>query len=469
MACPGSQIIAACDFPQFLVNQTPKFDDVIMRDIRPTDSWILNYSMGHVPVGTPVEVTQDRFRSVFPNTTKKWERVVAPGVGCVDSPCDPTEHVIGWGADRLTWYAEQQTWQTPLMCYNQDMHVTHAKEHIAQIINDILRPATIAIQSNFLRKRALQWASRHFTANASLTPFTFQWSGINADEEIYLDCSVDPANVYLLAPQMLMHRFNPLMRKGYAGKNPYSSTLPYIRLVSDMDTIWTMERLAGINTVSGSIPGFPSTNWRFEEWGSANEFWKYGLSGRIGNFVVRADEMSLRFNYVTDLGAGAHGGNGNRYRYQVVLPYVNTATTGAGGAAGIGSDENPDFDAACFALTFIEHPKGMELLVPEATPLNPEMPVGIRNFAGSWQFQQHDLGADQAGVVIKNAWKNKGRFAAWFKFYVRPLRTDFMEVFFHKRERPCVPEHDVCVPCTYPAQSYGSTPPDCTEVLEAQL
>ena len=34
MSCPTGQIIAACDFPQFLVDQTPKFDEIIMQDIR---------------------------------------------------------------------------------------------------------------------------------------------------------------------------------------------------------------------------------------------------------------------------------------------------------------------------------------------------------------------------------------------------------------------------------------------------
>ena len=69
MACPTGQIIAACDFPQFFVDQTPRFDELIMEDIRPTDGWLLNVSTGTTPMGTPAEITQDRFRSVFPNTT----------------------------------------------------------------------------------------------------------------------------------------------------------------------------------------------------------------------------------------------------------------------------------------------------------------------------------------------------------------------------------------------------------------
>ena len=120
MACPTGQIIKACDFPQFFVDETPRFDELIMEDIRPTDGWMLNVSTGTTPMGTPVEITQDRFRSVWPNTTKVWNRVQGAGPGCVGSPCDPTENQIGWGADRLTYYAEQQVWATPLLCYDQD-------------------------------------------------------------------------------------------------------------------------------------------------------------------------------------------------------------------------------------------------------------------------------------------------------------------------------------------------------------
>ena len=465
MACPEGSIVAACDFPQFFVDQTPRFDELILEDIRLTDGWLGNISTGTTPMGTPVEITQDRFRSVWPNTTKTWTRVNANGPGCVGNPCDPTEHQIGWGADRLTYYAEQQTWGTPLLCYDQDMHITHAEQHVAQVINEILRPATSAISSNFLRKRALQWAGRRQIANASLTSFTFEWvlTGANSDEEIYLDTSANPNTVFHLVPQMLQNRFSPLMRRGYGGKNPFKETAPFIELVSDMDTVWFLDKLGG----SVGVGGVPSVsgNWRFTQWDAANSYWRYGFSGQIGNYMTRVDELGLRFNFVTDLGAGAHGGNGNRYRYQIVLPYENSVTTGAGGSAGIGSDANEDFDRAQFAFSFIMHKKGMELLVPDARPLNPEMPFLHRDFGGKWRFAMHDLGADQSGEVITNKWGNKGQFIAWFKYYIRPLHTEFMEVFFHRREQFCIPEVETCaVDPGYPAQNYDSELPTCEEI-----
>ncbi len=461
MACPTGTL-QACDFPQFFVDQTPRFDELIMEDIRPTDGWIGNVSTGTMPMGTPAEVTQDRFRSVWPNTTKAWNRVTVAGPGCVGNPCDPTENQIGWGADRLTYYAEQQTWGTPLLCYDQEMHVTHAEQHLEQVVTEILRPATIAISSNFLRKRALLWAKRKTIANSTLQQFTFAWTlgGAAGDEEIYFDTSVAPTNVFHLVPQMLQNRFAPLMREGYAGKNPFKETSPFVELVADMDTIWFLDKLgANGSTAGGGNTINPASNWRFTEWSAAHAFWRYGFSGQIGNYVTRMDEFNLRFNYVRDLGAAAAP---NRYRYQVVLPYTNGITTGAGGAAGIGSDVNPDFDRAQFTISFIWHKKVMELMTMDAKPINPEMPFGHRDFGGKWRFAMHDLGADSGGRPISNKWENKGQFIAWFKYYIRPLHTEFAEVFFHKREQFCIPNIDVCSTSPgYPAQDYSSALPGC--------
>ena len=467
MACPAGTI-NACDLPQFLVDQTPRFDEQIMEDIRPTDGWLLNVSTGTTPMGTPVEITQDRFRSVWPDTTKSWNRVTANGPGCTGNPCDPRENQIGWGADRLTYYAEQQVWGTPLICYDQDMHITHAEQHIDQIINEILRPATTAISSNFLRKRHLLWAKQHNTANSLLTQFTYAFKDSTGsvptgaaghDNEIYFDCSVAPTNVFKLVPQMLQNRFSPLMRLGYAGKNPFKETAPFIELVTDMDTCWDLDKMGGQQGQGGGDTPNTASNWRFTEWGAANEYWRYGFSGQIGNYMVRVDEMGLRFNFVTDLGAGA---GANRYRYQIVLPYKNSVTTGAGGSAGIGSDPNPDFDRAHFSISHIHHKMGMELLVPDARPLNPEMPFGHRDFGGKWRFAMHDLGADINGTPISNKWENKGQFISWFKYYIRPKNYEFMEAWFHKREQFCIPQIDTCsVDPGYPAQTYTSELPPC--------
>lgn len=446
--------IISCDqFPQFLVDQTPVFDELIVEDIRPTDGWLLNIQTGTMPMGTPTEVTQDRFKHVFPNTTKTWARTNVSS--CVGTPCDKTEYTIGWGAERITYYAEEQSWQTPLLCYDQDMHVTHAMEHLQQIIRDILRPATTAISSNFMRKRAAQWAGKKWVANKTMNSFTYTWTVIG-DEEIYIDCNVAPTSIFKLTPQMLQRRFEPLMRIGYGGKNPFKETAPYIELVTDIATCWDLDHLGG----SVGVGGTPSTanNWRFTQWSAVNEYWRYGFSGQLGNYMVRTDPMGLRFNYVTQLINGL-------YRYQVVLPYKNSTTSGAGGAAGIGSDENPDYDTAQFSFSYIWHKRAMELLVSDARPLNSEMPFASRDFGGKWQFVMDNLGTDVNGCVIENKRRNKGQFIADFKYYLRPLNTEFCELIFHKREPACVIEIDTCnADPGYPAQTYNSKNDACPVV-----
>ena len=478
MSCPTAQIISGCDFVQALVDQTPKFDELIMEDIRPTDGWIGNVSTGTTPMGTPTEITQDRFRGVYPNTTKAFQRVVANGPGCSGAPCDPTEHQIGWGADRLTYYAETQSWSTPVLCYDQEMHITHAQQHIEQIISDVLRPATSAISSNFLRKRHLLWSGKKHIANALMTQFTFQWMDATGavpngtpghDEEIYFDCNCAPSNIYMLAPQMLQRRFSPLMMRGYSGKNPFKETAPYIELVTDIDTCWNLGHLGGQGGVGGADSPNVLGNWRFQEFDATEKYWRYGFSGRIGNFMTRVDPFGQRFNFVQDLGPGANGGNGNRYRYQVILPYTNTITTGAGGAPGIGDDVNGDYLNAQFSLSQIHHKKGMELLIPDAKPINADMPYGHRDFGGKWQFVMDNLGADANGIAISNKRRNKGQFIADFQYYVRPLHYEFMESFFHKREQFAIPQiSPVSNDPGYPTQSYVSELPTCTSIGAAQ-
>lgn len=461
MACPTSTL-QSCDFGQFLVDETPRFDELILEDIRLTDSWMGNVSMGSMPMGTPSEVTQDRFRAVWPNTTRPWARLSSANAGCAGNPCDPPEAQIGWGADRLTYFAEEQTWTTPLMCYDQQMHVTNAVQHLQQIISKILRPATQDIFSMFARKRTLFWAKYRQAANSLLSSYNYEWALDANGNESYFDASVPPSRLFHLVPQMLQNNWSATMREGYAGENPFKDTSPFVELVTDMDTCWFLDRLGGQQGVGGGNTPNVNANWRFTQWGDQSAYWRYGFSGQIGNYLTRVDEMGLRFNYVQDLGAAAHGGNGNRYRYQLVLPYENGTTTGAGGAAGIGSNVNTDFDRAQYAISFQSHKKGIEFMVFDPTPINPEMPFIARDFGGKWRFLMNNLGEDINGVAINNKWGNKGQFGAWFQYYVRPLHYEFLRAYFHKREQFCIPEIDVCSTNPgYPAQNYSSELPEC--------
>lgn len=449
MACPSpNAVIRACDFTSFLVNQLPVYDKLILADIRPEDGWILHVETGQFPAYSGVEHTLDRFNHVWPDTTKVWSRTQSGN--CLGTPCDKTEHCIGWGSTRVTYYLEEQSWQTPLLCFDNDMHITHAKEQFRQIITDILKPATSAIMSSFLRKRVAIHAGKKYVAGpnfgTSAGEFTLTWTAVG-DQEIYMDVSEKPTSK--LTPQMLQRRVHPLMLTGYFGKMPFKDMPPLIELVIGMETAWELDR-----QVSGSNIG---DRWRFQQWDSAHQYWRYGFSGQLGNYATRVDPMALRFNYVGQLINGLH-------RFQVVLPYRNVASSGASTPMnpGIKSEPNPDYETAQYELGFVWHKRALMALVADATPVNPEMPYSSRNFGGKWQFVMDNLGQDACGRVIENKRRNKGQFIADFKLAIRPQYTEFCEAWFYKREPACVVAVDTCASDPgYPTQSYDSCNSAC--------
>jgi len=453
------RIVSCSAFTQFLVNQEPVFDKYIIKDIRPEDSWLAHVTGGTWEAWSGTQHTRDRFNAVFPNTTKVWTPTTA--VGCLGTPCDKNEHQIGWGSTRITEFLEEQSWQTPLLCFDQMMHVTHAKEQFAYIISDILRPVVNWVQGSFIRKRGAQYVDNKFVANrnfgASASNFVFQWVTVG-DEERYIDTNTPPTSVFKLTPQMLQRMVEPLMRLGYLGKNPFKDkTPPMLELVTDTQTTWELDRLGGA-TGFGSAPGSPtvSGNWRFLEWEAANKYWAYGFNGQIGNYAVRTDPFGLRFNYV--------GIVNGLYRYQVVLPYKNIASSGAGSQPGLKSVNNPDFDSAQFAFSYIWHARIMQLLTAQSEQVNPEMPFARRNWAGKWQFVMDNLGADVNGCVIENKRRNKGQFINDFKQAIAPDHTEFGVLIFHKREPSCIYEINTCNDNPgYPAQDYNSAPSACAD------
>ena len=432
--------IVSCDrFTQFLVDQQPVYDKLIIADIRPEDpTWIGHIETGVFPAFSDTHHYYDRFNSVFPNVTKTWVRTEHGS--CEDTtghPCDKTEHCISWGWTRSEYYLEEQSWSTPLLCYDNDMHVTHAKEHFRHIIGDVLKPATSWIMSDFIKKRLVTHAGKKWVASAAMSDSLMTWTTVG-DEDMYLDVSVPPTSK--LTPQMLQRRVHPLITTGYLGKNPFKDMPPLIEIVLDMETLWELDKSAAVSNIAGQ--------WRFQDWTESGKYWKYAFSGQLGNYAVRVDPFPLRFNYVGRTVAGL-------YRYQRVLPYVNQAATG-----GLRSVPNTDYEDALYQISPIWHRRGLQALVSDAAPINPEMPYSSRDFGGKWQFVMDNLGADtNTGCVIENKRRNKGQFIADFKLAIKPQYTEFVEAIFHKREPACVVEIDTCASDPgYPTQDYDSCP-----------
>jgi hypothetical protein len=265
---------------------------------------------------------------------------------------------------------------------------------------------------------------------------TSTWTAVN-DNEIYWDTDVDPDTVFKLTPQMLMRRVQPLARWGYFKNMVFAGFPNMIELRTDLDTVWDLDK----QVTNAAL----QSQWRFQQWDQANAFWKFGLSGQLGNYAIDTDFDIIRFNYTGTNLAGLH-------RYQVVLPYRNVAADN-----GLEMEPNPDYDNAQFQFSQIWHRRAATLLVADASPINPEMPFGSRNLAGKWEFATDDIGCE-------NYRKNKGLFYADFELAWKPQLAELAEGIFHKREPQYVIE---IAPCAtdpgYPEQYYCSACDDCDE------
>ena len=431
----ASNVISCKQFADFLVSQEPVYDKEIIKDIRPTDGGLIGYyQTGTFDAFSGVQHTVDRFNATFPNVTHPWGATTGgSGVNCSGSPCDPTENKIGWGSTRYTYALEEQSWGTGILCFDQIMTKTKAKEHFRQIIDDVLRPATNWIMTYYLQRKALELAESKICVCAGLPAFTFTWDD---GGYVYLNTTQTPTG--RLTPDILRSR----VRRQYflgavqAGKEGFDK----LELHTDMDTF---HYLCKEDTTLKSA-------WRFGEFGpAAKEFYKYGLSGYVGDFVVKCLQFPLRFNKVS---AG---------RFQLVLPYKNVAAT-----EGIKSVYNDDYDKAQYQISYINNSRGLRVLPFRPEAVNPQMPYAIRDYGGKWSFATNDLGADCNGKPVDNTRKNKGRFIADFRLATKPEHAEWIEVFFHVVDRPAI----AIVGATnsdpgYPAQSYTSVNTTCPVII----
>jgi hypothetical protein len=429
-------------FANYLVNQTPVYDKEILRDVRPTDGEIGHFETGSWDSFTNTTHVKDRFNVVFPNLTKRWR--AAPDGSCVGTPCDIPQSEIGWGNTRVEYSREQISYRTQLLCFDDISNKTAAKENFQQIISDILKPSTNFIVSDFAKRKASELAGAKWLADATQSSFTFTFEN-NGDDSIYMTTSGEPTSK--LTPQMLRRRFNRLAAIGYFGKMVDRDMPPWIELVTDNDTLYGMvEGDSAILRVEGGSPVLASTQWRFQEFDNVGKFWKYGWSGKIGNYVTRVDFFPLRFNKVST------------NRFQRVLPYKNIAATN-----GLKDEWNTDYEKARYQFSRIHHRRGMRILTKTLSPISPDMPFMNRSLAGQWRFAMNNLGDDCNGVGIANYRGNKGFFWADFDMAAEPLYTEWMELIFHLREPDCITTVTTCgTDPGYPTQNYDSANDACS-------
>jgi len=412
-------------------------------------TWLGKVSTETWPSFKGNEQYYDKFEQVYVNPTRQW--VPKEYLECEGNPCDPEADEIGWGNSRYKVYKETRSIETAMLCFEQIRDVSHAKEHVAQIIDEILRKATDVIMSYYLKKRAATHAKRKIVAHPTMPTFTFSWV-LSGDNEIYIDTDVDPASngVQKISPQLLQRLVMPLTQEGYFEQRTFGDEFPrLLELITDMETTWELDKQA--NTGGTSVL---NTYWRYQDWTQANNYWKYGLSGQLGNYTVSVDPAAMRFHYVGDQGGGVH-------RYQLVLPYRNMAADVTDGTVqwqsgnGLRMEVNPDYELALYQFSYVWHRKAGACMVADAESVHPQMPFMARDLAGKWQFANKELGCE-------NYRGNKGKFFADFELAWKATHPEWSVLIFHARDAACVPD---VYPCNddpgYPTQYYDSANDAC--------
>jgi hypothetical protein len=222
---------------------------------------------------------------------------------------------------------------------------------------------------------------------------------------------------------------------------------PMLELVTNMETVWGL--VEGDSNLTD--------HWRFQSFTDAAKYYRYGWTGSVGNFGLRSDAFSLRFNIVSAAASSVV--------LEVVFPYTNIAAT-----EGIKEDVNNDYENTRVQADFIWHRKAMTSLVGDAKAINPEMPFAARDFAGKWQFVMDNLtcgtGVDANGVIfpiaVNNERRNKGKFITDFGGAIKAEYPELAEVFISLREPACIVDIPVCSDDPgYPEQHYDSHNAEC--------
>lgn len=426
-------------FTDYLVRKSEHLDEDLIRSMHPVDdTWIGHVSTGHFNSQDGVEHTFDRLENVFPNLAVCWkDRAVA---SCVGKPCDPDETKIGIGFTRDSYRLQGVSYATDLFCFDQILSADKAKAQFAHIVRT-LRRATTIINSHRLRTEGFRISKIKWVTANGLTKLTTATWNANCTE-----LTVNQLPTSKMSARHLQRRVSPQIRNGALGEDINRGSQPMLEFVSDMESVWDM--------IEGSSE--LSDHWRFKDFDSAGDFYKYGWTGKLGNYGLRADPAELRFNLKSTNADGT-------FTLQLVFPYVNQAAT-----EGIKEEVNEDYDNAHYAIQLIWHRMAMKSLVRDTTAINPEMPFAARDFGGRWQFVLDNLtcGVDVNGnpIAVDNKRRNKGQFIADWEYATQSSHPELAESFLTLREPACIVDIPICAaPNGYPTQNYSSANALCLE------
>lgn len=433
-------------FTDILSRRSEHLQDYILRDVTPSESLIGFFESGRWPAQHGTSFTFDKFNRMYPDMAVQWSDVTP--ASCVGTPCDFDEVKVGFGFTRDMAKLQQIHYTTDLFCFDQIMSADRASQQFDHIVEN-LRSLTEEIHSNRLLNEQFRIAGHHWVCTTNgLLPFT--WTETNDLTAIVL--STMPTSG--LVANHLRRRLTYHMNSGYLGKR-----------VKGMDM--EIECLANIEQIWNMMEGDPVTteHWRFESFPqAAKEYYKYGWTGHIGNFMVKALLRPQRWQIMPD---------GSLQR---VFPYINIQAT-----QGIKAVPNPAYDTAQVEAMYITHRRGFRNLVADSTSVNPNMPFASRDFGGKWQWVMHDLTCGRVVVTdvngqnrvipipVDNTRGNKGKFVADFKMGTEAQFPEYIECFLYLRALPCVVATSPCgLSATYVEQDYSSSNTPCCDQVPTQ-
>lgn len=430
-------MIPCTKFTDYLARKAEHLDTQITKSMHPIDTWVGHVETGNFPAHDGVEHTFDRFENVFPDLRGVWEEVT--GGACIGTPCDPTTTKIGYGFTRDSYKLQRKSYATDLFCFDNILSADRAKQQFAHILRTLRRASSI-ISSHRLRNEALRIAGKKWVLrNNNLQAVTMTWDATMT----LLTVSALPTSKMTAAH--LQRRVQPQIRNGALGDELNKGGAPMLELVTAMDEIWSLTQ---------GNPALAS-QWQFQDWGpAARDFYKYGWTGKVGNYGLRDDTFQLRFNIKTQNQDGSAV-------LELVFPYDNVAAT-----EGIKEQVNEAWDLAPVKIDFIWHRRAMQSLVRDTSQINPEMPFGSRDFAGKWRWAMDNLtcGNDVNGnpIAVDNKWRNKGMFLSMFSLATKAQYPELAEAFLAFRDPSCITDVPRCNDDPgYPTQSYSSANDAC--------
>jgi hypothetical protein len=447
--------ISCSQFADYISRKVEHLDDAIILSMHPLDSqWVGHVSTGRFPAEQGVEHTFDRFENVFP-CLGAWNDV--QNASCVGTPCDKSCDKIGLGFTRDSYKLQEKCLETDLFCWDLILSADRATQQFAHFVKVLRRISTIVWSYRF-RTEAIRIAKYRWVCNNNgLTAVTPTWNAAMTQLTLTpVAAGGDAMPESKLTARHLQRRVDPQIREGAAGGQIVKSAQPMLELVTHMETVW------------GLVEGDTNLtdHWRFNQFSDGQKYYKYGWTGQVGNYGLRADAYSLRFN------VRSHNAVTGVVVLDVVYPYTNVAAT-----SGIKEDVNAAYDNAPVEIDFIWHRKAMTSLVRDAKAINPEMPFAARDFAGKWQFVMDNLTCGTTTVLdnntqlpveipiaVNNERRNKGKFITDFGGAIKAEYPELAEVFISLREPACIVDVPVCAHDPgYPEQDYSCSNEECAD------